>query len=271
MSLDWDFSNSEGSDWNDFQSNGIYPIEHFRVYGYPLIAELAHGKSTMRCSAIFIYSKFYEPMESKVVSRLVDIAEKFKKFESCDKISLDDCSCCLEGAFAKLTPNIRRKLRYKDKKVIDFVREKTPARNIHLSRRNYYLSISYGVLPRHLIENNRDSGEIKSSKWYDVALSDEKIGEMGFGGDYCIRLTLEDFCLPDKDVIDFLIDNYSVLTAPLYISSLNYSEETVSFILDHCYDLFQNLDCLRKIEDISEEVLDQAAIQSVFALSEKES
>ena len=174
-----------------------------------------------------------------------------------------------ESAIDRLLRNLPSKMlddiRTGNGKLTDFIRKNIPVpAKKDGEPRDGYLTITYGLLPVSLIEDNVEKAN--TAKWYQAAFADDEIQEAGFGKVLTIKLLLREASLPEKRDIDFLLRHSTHGSRTIEISRQQYDPELAAELMDFVYGEFSDHKVLSQVEDASEQALNEAALLPIVAL-----
>lgn len=249
-----------------------YPVERNQVYASDFL-ECSEGEA-IPLRKLIILRRFNEPSEQDIVDYLVKKAGELSKSVL---ISLPGGGVNLRGksplekAVLTLPDNIIEDIKNSKENCIGFIRSHTKALPSQDESRDHYVALRYGVLPAQIIERNREAGNISSPKWYDIALLDDdmrrtKVGEYLMGERFKIKILIEQGLLPSWEDIDFLLRHNVDGSRTLDVNRKRYDENAAREALGFLYENFGSVEGIQRINDFSQEVIEEGALEPLLAL-----
>ncbi len=240
----------------------VFPNE---VYERDKVVRIKEGEP-IETSEIVITRTYTTPTEDQVIDHLRNTA---KEVEAIANLIIpqrlnDEERNPLEQLLIELPNACLRDIVNGDEGCMNYLRANTPA----LDTSSQYLRTWYGLIPKKIIERHKDEISINGSNWYSAALSNDDLRKAGFGEKWSLRILLEDWKLPEKDAIDFLLNHGTHGSRTLDVSKTNYPVVEVRQFLDIIYTSFGDIENLKQLKDVSQDVLEECSIKPVRTLLE---
>lgn len=251
---------------------GYYPLVENEVYAneFSLTSETGKEVPIMR---LILPRRYRESSENDVIDYLQKVAEKVEPFALLHLPGGSDNQVgksLLEKAVIALPDVVRRHIRTGDENCIEFIRGHTMARSLEDGETpREYLFVRYGLVPINVIDNNREAGNIKDASWYETALLNDELREMGLGEKFNVRILLQDYTLPAREEMEMLLRHGVHGSRTLEVSRTSYPLDRMNEVMDFLYHNFSTPEKIDRLNDISTKVLEELAFQPVMALHKK--
>lgn len=224
----------------------------------------------IQLTEILIPKRFTQPTEEEVIDLLKTKAQEIR---GRTRLILPDgiqsgSKRPLESVLESLPATVISDIATGDADCIGFIRKNTAVMPESVQPKLSYAHISFGYLPEEFIEMNRQGGEINNYKWFVAAMVDPGVKEAGSGKRWHFKLLTQEGNLPDRAELDVLLKHLTHGSRTFDISRIHYDPVEVADVIDSLYSAVNTSEKLSLLEDLSANVIEEAALNPVLALRE---
>ncbi len=222
------------------------------------------GRSEFKGTRVLLFHRYTEATEDEVILYL-QAKERGLPSDVPSPAVLRTLSY-LERAIIGLPAEERGRLRSGYPELMTFLRGNTSARSLDVGEvPSQYLTLTKGLIPTEMLEENERRGNVTTAAWYQKALQDDDLKRARMGEQWEMRMKYTGEGLLPRSEMDLLLKHGVFGSETVYIS-LRLRNEIYRDIVDTLYAGFPTPNKIALLEDVSLRVLENAATESIQAL-----
>jgi hypothetical protein len=218
----------------------IFPDKVYESAEAEEIEMVEQGKSLGKIgiTKALIIGRYREPTERDVVSYIFEKAESMQaaaaSVSTMTDADLDDYSLLEQSLLriAAASPDIWNHLSTKNPDMAGYLAQNTVAmRSQDHQQAPEFFKIKYGLLPRDVLQENREDGNIDNPAWYYLAFNPAQYKDVrGLGEHFEIKIIVEDDRIIPKDEMDVLLKHGMHQGDGFYVSRTPFPRAAVPVI-----------------------------------------